>query len=72
MGKETPANRCGEELPVTSGTFFSYRGQPMNVIRTITFKLQLPGGGSSALLATMRAYSMAFSASAQWGFENQT
>jgi IS605 OrfB family transposase len=44
----------------------------MNVIRTITFKLQLPGDGSSALLATMRAYSMAFSASAQWGFENHT
>jgi putative transposase len=44
----------------------------MHVIRTITFKLLLPDGGSSALLGTMRAYSTAFSASAQWGFENQT
>lgn len=44
----------------------------MNVIRTITFNLQLPDGGSSALLDTMRAYSTAFSASAQWGFENHT
>jgi len=44
----------------------------MNVIRTITFKLRLPEGGSSALLNTMRAYSVAFSISAQWGFENQT
>jgi putative transposase len=44
----------------------------MNVIRTITFKLLLPDGGSSALLDTMRAYSTAFSASAQWGFENHT
>lgn len=44
----------------------------MNVIRTITFKRQLPDGGSSALLDTMRAYSAAFSASAQWGLENHT
>ena len=44
----------------------------MNVIRTITFKLQLPDGGSTALLDTMRAYSTAFSASALWGFENHT
>ncbi|WP_332450745.1 RNA-guided endonuclease InsQ/TnpB family protein [Methanoculleus sp.] len=42
------------------------------MIRTITFKLLLPDGGSTALLDTMRAYSTAFSASAQWGFENQT
>lgn len=44
----------------------------MNVIRTITFKLWLPEGGSSALLNTMKAYSVAFSTSAQWEFENQT
>ncbi len=44
----------------------------MNVIRTITFKLQLPGGGPPALLDTMRAYTTAFSTSAQWGFENHT
>ncbi|WP_067047733.1 RNA-guided endonuclease TnpB family protein [Methanofollis ethanolicus] len=44
----------------------------MHVIRTSTFKLQLPDGGSSALLDTMRAYSTAFSVSAQWGFENHT
>jgi len=44
----------------------------MNVIRTITFKLRLPDGGSTALLDTMRAYTTAFSISAQWGFENHT
>lgn len=44
----------------------------MNVIRTITFKLQLPDGGTSTLLDTMRAYSAAFSVSAQWGFANHT
>jgi len=51
---------------------FYYHVQHMHAIRTITFKLQLPEGGSSALLNTMRAYSTAFSVSAQWGFENQT
>ena len=59
-------------MPVTSDTFSCYHDQYMNVIRTITFKLLLPDGNSSALLDTMRAYSIAFSASARWGFENQT
>jgi len=43
----------------------------MIVIRTITLKLQVPDGCSSALLDTMRAYSTAFSISAQWGFDNR-
>lgn len=59
-------------MPVTSDTPFRYHDHYMNVIRTITFKLLLPDGGSSALLDTMRAYSIAFSASTRWGFENQT
>ncbi|WP_332450367.1 RNA-guided endonuclease InsQ/TnpB family protein [Methanoculleus sp.] len=42
------------------------------MIRTITFKLQLPDGEATALLNTMRAYSTAFSMSAQWGFENRS
>ncbi len=71
-GQGDPVLKAREELPVTSVTFSSYYVQHMNVIRTITFKLRLPEGGSSALLNTMRAYSVAFSISAQWGFENQT
>lgn len=44
----------------------------MTVIRTVTLKLALPSGGSTALLDTMRAYSTAFNTSSEWGFSNHT
>lgn len=44
----------------------------MNVLRTITFKLQLSKPDSEALLSTMKAYTKAFSISAKWGYENHS
>jgi len=44
----------------------------MSMIRSLTFKLRLPGGEDASLLGTMHAYTTAFSESARWGFENRT
>ncbi len=44
----------------------------MNVLRTVTFKLKLANQDRRTLLDTMRAYTNAFSASATWGFENES
>jgi putative transposase len=44
----------------------------MIVLRTVTFKLRLTNQDREALLNTMKAYTKAFSTSAEWGFENQS
>jgi putative transposase len=44
----------------------------MTVIRTIVFKLQMSNEDRAKLLDTMREYTKAFNASAEWGFANKT
>jgi putative transposase len=44
----------------------------MNVLRTVTFKLRLTALDKEAILNTMKAYTVAFSISAKWGFENHS
>jgi putative transposase len=44
----------------------------MVMIRTLAFKLQMSNNDRAKLLDTMREYTKAFNASAEWGFANRT